>query len=159
MGTPTYVGIANITLTGSASSVTFSSISGLYRDLILVVSGTLGSGGGVYIYFNGDTTNSNYSRVYMFGDGSSTGSGTDSQPKWAELSSSQQSNFVTQIFDYSATDKHKSILNRATVPNVFTIAYAGRWANTSAITSILVDPESTSQFAAGTSLALYGVAA
>ena len=68
----TYATIATTTLGTAAASVTFSSISGSYTDLVLVVSPISNSGTGVdnSIQFNSDT-GSNYSLTGLYGNGSS----------------------------------------------------------------------------------------
>jgi hypothetical protein len=38
-GVSAYTALANVTLGSSAANVTFSSISGSYRDLVLIVNG------------------------------------------------------------------------------------------------------------------------
>jgi hypothetical protein len=157
MPTPTYTALANITLGSSASSVTFSSIPATYRDLVVVVDGTISAGGGelVFVNFNGDTTSGNYSAVTAVGDGSAASSGTS--PRRFGLHYPARSSTIASIMDYSATDKHKTYLSRSgSAANALEMD-AGRWANTAAITSvkILVDANA---FASGTSFALYGIA-
>lgn len=159
MPTSTYVGLANITLGSSAASVTFSSISQAYRDLIIIIDGTENADSSIRVYYNSDTA-SNYTRVFMEGNGSTTGSGSGTDSRIIDMRSAV-SNTILQIFDYSATDKHKSALVRSNAatssyPQVW--AAAGRWANTAAITSVTLDPDSTTQFNAGTNFALYGIA-
>jgi hypothetical protein len=64
--------------------------------------------------------------------------------------------------DYSTTDKHKSVLvreNTAGSSTTLVVAKAGRWANTSAITSIYLFVSGGYSFATGTTVALYGVVA
>ncbi len=57
----TYEPLATTTLGSAASSVTFSSISGSYTDLVVVFSGTAGGGNSnLILTFNSDT-GSNYS--------------------------------------------------------------------------------------------------
>lgn len=154
MATPTYTPIASITLGSSASSVTFSSIDQSYRDLVLVVSSKhTGSGNqGLDLRFNGDA--SNRSRVYMAGTGPGTDSGTISD-MLAQFN--DEANFyvgITQLMDYSATDKHKTVLTRFGAG--FVNAVAQRWASTSAVTSIRL--AYTNDIAAGSTFALYGIA-
>jgi hypothetical protein len=60
--------------------------------------------------------------------------------------------------DYSATDKHKTVLSRANNAANGVTAIAGRWASTSAITSIVLTFQSSS-LATGSTVALYGVSA
>ena len=158
MATPTYTPLANITLGSSAASVTFSSISQAYRDLILVVAGTGASTYALRLRYNSDT-GSNYSRVGMGGNGSSTFSfsGSDTSVGLG-LWQSTQGNIILQVMDYSAVDKHKTGLSRSNSVNAETIAIAHRWANTSAITTMQIYGESAN-IDAGTSFALFGVAA
>jgi hypothetical protein len=65
--TATYEKIATSTLGSTASDVTFSSISGSYTDLVLIVNETCSTGSGLNVQFNSDT-GSNYSSTYMYGD-------------------------------------------------------------------------------------------
>ena len=158
MPTPTYTPLANITLGSTASSVTFSSISGSYRDLVLVISGSSSALRGVALSFNGDTAG-NYNYVYMSGDGSSTysGSAANQTPQNIGVTGTVIGIITLNVMDYSQTDKHKTWLSRSNVSNSEVEARAGRWASTSAITSLVAT--SSGSFAAGSTFALYGVSA
>ena len=155
----TYVALANITLGSSASSVTFSSIPATFRDLVLVVNGKATAGGSACRFrVNGDT-GTNYSYVRMYGFSGGTGSDTNTQPfiDIGAMNTSDGLLNITNIMDYSATDKHKTVLVRAQESALGAVlATAGRWANTAAITSVTVYAGSD-QFAAGTTVALYGI--
>jgi hypothetical protein len=59
--------------------------------------------------------------------------------------------------DYSATDKHKTVLVRSNIPADTVAAHAVRWANTAAITTVGVAAISGT-WSAGTTFALYGIA-
>jgi len=158
MPTPTYTPLANITLGSAAASVTFSSITS-YRDYILVCNGTSASGSNWSIRLNGDT-GSNYTAVYMYGSGSTAGSGTEATT--AALGGgvgTSISQSVFQIMDASASDKHKTILNRTDKVDDATYAWANRWANTAAVTSIQVRCANGANFSTGSTFALFGVAA
>jgi hypothetical protein len=166
MPTPTYTPLANTTLGSSASSVTFSSISGAYRDLVLVINGQLTGVSGTWLRFNSDT-GSNYPFVLMKGDSSGTSSQATGYDRFYYfqnyLTSGSRFMATTQIMDYSATDKHKTSLVRGTYTqnvNGSTVAeaQATRWANTAAINTILVGIDSN-QYAAGTTFSLYGIVA
>lgn len=158
MPTQTYIPLANLTLSASASEVTFTSISQAYRDLVLVCSmaNTVGNGA-LMMRINNDTA-ANYSWIRMYGDGSTASSSTGSSNSatignfGTNLSNSQLS-----IMDYSATDKHKSMLSRTNDSAYIVSAYAARWASTSAVTSFNVFPGGNA-FASGSSFALYGIA-
>lgn len=140
MPTPTYTLIASTTLTSSATEVTFSGIAA-GGDLVLVSSIKTSSATNPRIQFNGDT-GSNYSLVNMAGDGGAPSSSTSTTLialNFFATSSTTQANLsTTQISDYSATDKHKSVLIRNGSADRQAEAIAARWANTAAITSIRV---------------------
>lgn len=162
MPTPTYTPLANITLTSSAASVTFSSISQAYRDLVLVIK-PFGSVSNMspFIRFNGSSTG--YSDVYAIADGSATYSGTRSGTDgyligFAASDPTSPGEIIVNIMDYSATDTHKTYLSRAGKASAGVDMIAGRWANTAAVTSFTINAN-TGSFASGASFALYGVAA
>jgi hypothetical protein len=154
----TYSPLANITLSGSASSITFSSIPSGYRDLIIVCDGTAGTTSGnlsINVSFNGDTTSNNYPSLRMAANGVATAS--SSETPFIGTMGNLQSNLIIQIFDYSASDKHKPVLSRQnSTGNNLVSAYALRWTNLSAISSLTLGVQST-QFNAGTTAALYGI--
>jgi hypothetical protein len=165
-GVSAYVPLANLTLSSSAASVTFSSINtSLYRDLVLVVNGSwasVNSSAQMRFEFNSDTTSTNYYRVSMYGDGStaySASSNGNSFPgsSWGYGNPAPLWNVVANFLDFSATDKHKSYLVRTDDAANQVSANALRWANTAAITSIAV--KAGLSFASGTTFALYGVSA
>jgi hypothetical protein len=163
MPTPTYRALANITLGSSASSVTFSSIPATFRDLVLVYAGTqTNASGEIWIRYNSDT-GSNYSTVQMGGLGSGSGFSTSYTTTRIVPTANQAesttviTNIVMSIFDYSATDKHKTSLVRANNSALGTQAQANRWANTAAITTVEITT-GTGQLAAGSTFALYGIA-
>jgi hypothetical protein len=155
MPTPTYVPLANITLGSSASSVTFSSIPGTYRDLILVSAPLHASGAGLRLTINGSTADGSYVIMYGLGGGSYA-SGTGSFVLAATSDTAQSTN-VLQVMDYSSTDKHKTFLLRSDRAGSGTLAYGQRWAQTAAITSLALVPD-TGVIASGSTFALYGIA-
>jgi hypothetical protein len=159
MPTPTYKPLANLTLGSSAASVTFSSISQSYKDLILVVTGLPTTGEQFfYLYFNSDT-GANYIRLEAIGTGSTPAYFSASNLIPITLNASAITSNILNVMDYSATDKHKTVLYRLTNPSASTAMGAGRWANTAAITTIAVTGYNGGAMASGTTLALYGVAA
>jgi hypothetical protein len=167
----TYTPIATQTLGSAQSSVTFSSISGSYTDLILVIntrsSSTAASDTKLYVQFNGDTA-SNYSQTFLFGNGSTAGSSrasSQTQIYAGDISATGGSSYaglstvVLQIQNYSNTTTNKTMFSRVSSPNVFVEAVVGLWRSTAAITSIVLDLESTPQFITGSTFTLYGIAA
>ena len=163
MGTPTYTALANITLGSNAASVTFSSISQAYRDLVLVIDFAVASASNIKLNINSDT-GANYSQVVMSGNGSTASSGVGSGQTTGYLifndtpTSGNRYQSIANFLDYSATDKHKTTLVRGNSAATITEANAIRWASTSAITSFVI-AGTGGQFTAGSTFALYGIAA
>jgi hypothetical protein len=161
MPTPTYTLIDSVTLTSSASSVTFSSISATGKgDLVLAISGKTTSGNTFgKLRANGDS-GSTYHYVTMEGDGSSALSGQNTQSGFAEIywyvtwNATNFNTVVYNLMDFSAGDKHKTALIRSSSSSQAVNANAGRWANTSAITSLTYLLEAGS-IAAGSTFHLY----
>jgi hypothetical protein len=155
VGVSAYVALANVTLGSTASSVTFSSITGAYRDLILVFNFQGTGSGFCSLTLNGDT--SNFSRVTAFGNSGAVSSGTASDSNFAAFTSSFNNLATLQFMDYSATDKHKTILGRTGTGTDEVMMNTIRWASTAALTSITINTPSA-DFAAGSTFALYGIA-
>lgn len=153
--------LANITLSTSAATVTFNSLSQVYRDIMLVCSAlATTSGQAGRLRLNNDS-GANYTFVQMYGTGSSYGSsGSSGATEMYGLPAEPTAitNSIFNILDYSATNKHKTALIRDNNPDSITRGMAIRWANTSAITSLNLFMTS-GNFAAGTTFALYGVSA
>lgn len=161
MPTPTYDLLASSVLSSSASSVTFSSIPATYRDLVLVAEMKSTSGTAtVLLRVNGSSTG--YNTVVMAGSGSvssstSASNGAETVLMWNSGPTTTTALLsVAQFLDYSATDKHKSILIRANQANGFVEALAARWANTAAINEIQAYT-SPNAFASGSTFYLYGI--
>jgi hypothetical protein len=153
--TPTYIPLATLTLTATDSEIVFSSIPATYRDLILIVGGSASAGQNIRGIFNGDTTATNYFRVTAYGEGSGSGtSGAANNNQFLYIQSGQ-STMIAHVMDYSATDKHKSVLVR-TSNSALAEMTAARWANTAAINSFTIQT-TTGSFSVGSVFSLYGV--
>jgi len=156
MPTATYIALANTTLSGTASSITFSSIPATYRDLVLVFNGSMSANNiRLILRFNGSS--SNYTAVRMFGQGNVSDTQTQIDMGYAD----GRVVGIANIMDYSATDKHKTALVRfgdlgASNGETYTQAWAGRWASTNAINQVAVTVAS-GNIASGSTLALYGI--
>ena len=156
MPTPTYTALATKTLTGTASSVTFSSIPATYRDLVLVCDYTGSTTAFVILRYNGDT-GANYSRVTMIGNSGGAQSLTATNITVGAMYSANRNTTVFQVLDYSATDKHKSSVQRdSNAGQSEVVASAARWANTAAINSISLTPASGT-LSSGSTFSLYGI--
>lgn len=164
MPTPTYIALANTTLSSASGTVTFSSIPATYRDLVLVCNATTSRSAfnidGLVVRFNSDTAN--YSMVRMLAQ--NTGASSDTDTKIAggfSGNSASPAIALLHIMDYSVTDKHKTVLARyntdASYVGGMVTAGAARWASTSAITTITVLPEVGPNFNSGSTFSLYGI--
>jgi hypothetical protein len=169
----TYDKIATQTLTSSQSSITFSSISGAYTDLVLV-SFVRDTRNETYGYpalrFNSDT-GSNYSRTALYGDGSSAASNRASnqtsllycEAVGATQAAGNYAPIITHFQNYSNTTTNKTILSRigntAGTGGFQTGALVGLWRSTSAITSITIlgDQGASTNLASGSTFTLYGI--
>jgi hypothetical protein len=162
--------LANVTLQASSSTITFSGIPAVYRDLVVVGSlrtDRASTSDPIRIRFNNDSTNGNYHRISMSGNGSTASAYTDAPTEIivdagataANATANVFSVFRLELFDYSQTNKHKTGLTYSDVSAVETRRQAARWASTSAVTSISIAPYFGTVFASGSTLSLYGVIA
>jgi hypothetical protein len=163
----TYDPISTTTLGSAASSVTFSSISGSYTDLILIVNAKSSITSGfpaLRATINSDT-GSNYSFTQITGDGSSATSSNLSSASYAfvaNIPNTNSSSFganIIQFMNYSNTTTNKTILSRINSADSSTIARINLWRNTAAITSILLTEGNGANFIAGSTFTLYGIKA
>jgi hypothetical protein len=161
----TYTTIATTTLGTATSSVTFSSISNAYTDLVAVVSGKVASAGIVLkIQFNSDTA-SNYSMTELYGTGSSAASGRRTSQTSIETSYNLVNfddvnigNALINVMNYSNTTTYKTVLARTNSPSATypgTVATVGLWRSTAAINSITLF--AAANFSVGSTFTLYGV--
>jgi hypothetical protein len=169
----TYTPIATTTIASPAASYTFSSISGSYTDLVLIVSGYSTSQDNSLLCRVGNSsvdTGNNYSTTYLRGDGSNAASGRFSNVDFMRIqaaggmsaSSSNIGVFIANFMNYANTSTYKTVLSRAnqtagTYPA--TEAVVNLWRSTSAINIMTVYPFSGASFATGTTLTIYGIAA
>ena len=159
----TYTPIATTTVSGTTATVSFSSISSSYTDLILLCS--YGSTNTMYIQFNGDT-GSNYSTTILYGTGT-TASSTRSTSAvrayiggyWVGSDSGANSNVITShIQNYSNSTTYKTVLSRSSNPSNEADALVGLWRSTSAINAITVGV-TAGNLTVGSTFTLYGIAA
>ena len=157
MPTPTEELIAKYTVSGSSTTTyTFSSIPNNYTDLILVGSvATIASTDVVNVRTNTDTA-TNYSRTFIYGDGSAAYSSrttSDTTTGIATLDTTLTP-IVLNFMNYSNTTTYKTWLYRG--GKLYPAAQAALWRSTAAINSITVY-FSSQTFVAGTTFSLYGV--
>jgi hypothetical protein len=165
--TATYEKIATTTLGSATGSVSFSSISSAYTDLVLILNvGATTAGSGMRLRFNSDTGN-NYSGTNLVGTGSSAISNKYTSfdavlPDWyVSTGASIAQVSVINIMNYSNTTTYKTVLSRSgratsdTDPG--TVAVASVWRNTNAISSIQLSL--STNYSAGSTFTLYGIKA
>lgn len=161
-GVSAWTALANTTLASAANSVTFSGISGSYKDLRIVFSGGIGSDNASF------TINNDTSSTYMWATIEANGSAVSGVIN-GNTYGSFANNYVTwynttgilltmDILDYSATDKHKTVLSRLNNTARAVNAVVNRWPSTAAITSVRLNGNAAN-FTAGSTFALYGLSA
>jgi hypothetical protein len=165
--TGTYTLIASTTLGSAASSITFSSISGVYTDLILVVKNLTQTTGGntLFARVNGDT-GTNYSATLLNGNGTAASSTRYSTSAngfflggWLSgMSTTNPAVIVFQLQDYSNTTTYKTGITRYGLASAETNTGVSLWRSTAAITEITVRIDANT-IAANTVFTLYGIEA
>lgn len=161
----TYVALATQTLGSAAASVTFSSISGAYTDLVLVSSVQAATGANIALQFNADTA-TNYSSTVLQGQGTAAASIRNTSTNYIitdYYGYPATTNFnvnITHIFNYANATTNKTTLTRANSTATGLDLSVGLWRSTAAITSIkvqLVTP--TANINTGSTFSLYGILA
>ena len=162
----TYEPIATTTLGSAQSTITFTSISQSFTDLIAVFNGSNSTTTQYFLQVgNGSIdTNANYSTTGLTGNGSSAVSArytNDTVGVRADLYATGGGNIKNTIFqlqNYSNTSTNKTILIRSSLPVSETVACAGLWRSTSAINTIRLTC-SGGNFETGSTFTLYGIKA
>jgi hypothetical protein len=163
----TYVAIATQTLGTAAASVTFSSISGAYTDLVVISDCSVGSGTLFFGYQVGNgsvDTGANYSYTYVLGSGTAASSGaaggTFLEP-FTNTGANNRLNIITSFQNYSNTTTYKTSLTRSNSPSDTraVAASVGLWRSTSAINIIKISSIDGNNFNVGSTFTLYGILA
>jgi hypothetical protein len=159
------VPLANVTLTGNATTITFSSISQSYRDLLFVfnmksttstdfvnfrVNGLTSFYG--FNLWDGQSTSINVTTTYNSGQ-------AQIDQNYPSIATGFFNSGSLYMADYSSTDRRKTCFIKNSNQNGFQLVLNGaRTPATAAVTSI-VFAMSNWQFTTGSSIALYGVTA
>ena len=158
----TYTPIATYTAATAQSSITFSSL-GSYTDIRIVANMKDSNLYGL-IRFNSDS-GTNYSRTWMYGDGTSAVSirtSNDTAIYYGATASGSEFLLSTiDVMNYSNSTTYKTSLLRQSQASSGgqAGAYVYLWRNTNAITSIsFASVTGTSTIATGSSISLYGIA-
>ncbi len=167
----TYKAIATVTLSSSATNMTFSAIPNTYTDLLLVVSPRTDrpslNTDYMKITFNSSTTG--YSGIQLTGNGASASSGTFSgiganqyggEINTINSTTSTFSSVQIYIPNYAGSTNKSYSVESAMEQNGTTAILtmdAGLWSNTAAITSIAVAPGVGTNFVQYSTATLYGI--
>jgi hypothetical protein len=159
----TYEKIATTTLGSNQTSVSFTSISGSYTDIV-VISNVTGNDGAICMRFNNDS-GGNYSTTTIRGNGTSALSSRVSNYTYLNgasnlsVSAGILQTAIWNIQNYSNTTTNKSVLFRDGMSTHITGATVGLWRNTAAITRVDLSPEfGSNTFYTGSVFTLYGIA-
>ena len=165
----TYIPISSVTVgSGGATSIDFINIPNTHTDLVLKLSGrSTGTNGTCVVYFNNDTTNSNYTalRLYSNASGPTIAGASYSAPYFLYTNqSSQTSNTFASdemyIPNYTSSNQ-KSISTDSVKENnaadADIILTSGKWTGTSAINRITIRQQVDTGFVQYTTATLYGI--
>lgn len=161
---PTYEPIATTTLGSAQATVTFSSISGSYTDLVLIVAegNSANSDYDIYIKFNSDS-GTNYSRTQLTGNGSTASSSRSSDNTEIRIGPSYNnqpvSTLISHIMNYSNTTTNKTVISRTGHASGYLMSHVALWRSTAAITSIALTLQGGINFVSGSTFTLYGIKA
>ena len=160
-----YESIATVNGTGSAATLSLTSIPSTYQHL--QIRGTVlttAGGAGLVMNFNSDSS-SNYASHRLFGNGTSAVTGAQTSLTYLQYfgfsqatSSTNPTNFVIDILDYASTSKYKTVrilLGHDANGSGEIGLYSGLWMSTSALNRI--DFGSGQYYTTTTSFALYGI--
>mgnify|MGYP003465866295 CR=1 FL=1 len=151
--------IDTVTLGSAGANIDFSAIPQTYRHLEVRVNALLASGGdaGGNLYFNGDTTTTNYNMQILDLNGATvSGSTSNSAASLIHSGSSNNVNII-QIPHYTETFNKAAIIESLRIgtstlrPN----RRYQRWNSTGAITSIRLN--ASPNYASGATAYLYGM--
>jgi hypothetical protein len=158
----TYTPIATTTLGSAVATVTFSSISGSYTDLVLISNIKGSTGNNTRMTFNNDAS-ALYSNTALSGSGTTAFSRRDSgvnslRLDWESANPTTDFNIhITNVQNYANTTTFKTALTRSGAAAYGTDALVGLYRSTSAITRLDVITTS-GNFAIGSTFTLYGIA-
>jgi hypothetical protein len=157
----TYVPIATLTGNGS-NALTFSSIPQTYTDLVIIASGTLNATTDLWFQVGNGTvdTGSDYSRVYMYGNGTtiSAGNSTGTAIGWCGYHSSTVPGIsLINFMNYSNNGAYKIVLSSSTFYGN-TYYPVSLWRGTNPINIITLSTNG-STFPSSFTATLYGIQA
>jgi hypothetical protein len=158
----TYEKIASTTLSSTALTIDFTSISSAYTDIVLIITGTIATGGNtVYCRINGDT-GSNYSVTGILGTGTTVGnSRLTNNTNGVAVGGfngydTSQFTAILNFNNYANTTTYKTALGRWNQTSSVE-ANISLWRNTSAINQLTIRNNGSQNFNSGTTATIYGI--
>ena len=161
--TATYEKIATTTLSSTALTIDFTSISSAYTDIVLIITGTIASGGATaYCRINGDT-GSNYSMTGIMGTGSVGNNRLTNNANGVAIGGfngydTSQFTAILNFNNYANTTTYKTALVRWNQTSSVE-ANVSLWRNTNAINQLTIRNNASQNFNSGTIATLYGIKA
>jgi len=166
----TYTPIAQFTLTASQASISFSSISSAYTDLVLVCSAKSLNAGTDSFGISVNGVGSGYSRTYLQGDTSAAQSGRQtaqirivSDYVMGTSGTQEYGVWTWHFMNYANTAYNKTVLfrgNNTSNSGGFNVeANVYLHPSTSAISSLTIATMNGPNWAIGSTFALYGIVA
>jgi len=159
--TATYEKIATTTLGTATGTVTFSSISSAYTDLVVVFVGSMNAASTAFLRYNNDS-GSNYSQTDAIGNGTSAisqrrSNGTGFRLYDVDVSSNNINTLIFNINNYSNTTTYKTTLLRGSDTGGTSEVGMGvsLWRNTSAINRL--DFTFGGTWSVGCTFTIYGI--
>jgi hypothetical protein len=158
--------LGEFTLASAQSSVTFSNIPQIYKNLQIRVMARSSVSDWASLKVNNDSTGTNYKWHYLYGTGSAAGAGAGDGSSLGVLgllgNSAQPGVAIYDILDYTSTNKHKTIRilsgydanGSGQIQLVSNLYFPSTIA---AITRLDLQLGSSGQFQANSHFALYGV--
>jgi len=163
--TATYEKIATTTLGSTTATVNFSSISGSYTDLVVIISGSINANDlPAWQVGNGSASTTGYSQTILRGNGTNALSVrfTNQSLLWSgdvNNTANSQMNTIIHIQNYSNTTTHKTMLSRFNNAGSEAMTGVHLWRNTSAIDYLSFKTLSSNSYNSGTTFTLYGIKA
>lgn len=175
MPTPTYIALSNTVLGSATASVTFSSISQTYTDLILIARFTTAvNNRSLFMQFNSDT-GANYSDALLQRDVATAGNANSQNETnntflricgWnggAGTTSDAPGFVIVHINNYTSTSQYKTALSQYTTLSDTNYMDTGwtisQWRNTAAVSTITLYNTNNTNYNTGSRFTLYGIKA
>lgn len=152
--------IATYTTVGAVNTVVFSAIPGTYRDLMVVIRGTMTVANSSIAIRSGSMTFWRQGVVAVFAGTTPTGVTNANQQLYSQTSASTNGfGLEAHLFDYAQTNKFKAVTMQDMGNTNYAAITTGWGDTTSAITAVTLQTYGGSTIASGTSFSLYGVTA